>query len=99
MLGDKFQDILSTKYKTQKYADKVAPVAKGSDSWQGKSNPKKKFKGAATSSSPTKNPASKGHSQSSKGGQDKQSFRGKGRGRGGSAGRGRGANFPSKKSD
>jgi hypothetical protein len=98
MLGDKFQDILSTKYKTQKYADKVAPVAKRSATWQSKSNPKKKFKGAPTSSS-TKNPTSKGHSQSSKGGQDKQSFRGRGRGRGGSAGRGRGANFPTKKSD
>jgi hypothetical protein len=99
MLGDKFQDILSTKYTTQKYADKVAPVAKRSATWQNKSNPKKKFKGAASSSSSTKNPTSKGHSLSSKGGQDKQFFRGKGRGRGGSAGRGRGSNFPAKKSD
>lgn len=98
MLGEKFQDILSTKYKTQKYADKVAPVAKRTAPWQNKSNPKKKFKGTSSSSS-TKNPTSKGQSLGFKRGQDRQSFRGRGRGRGGSAGKGRGSNFPAKKSD
>ena len=77
LLGDKFKDLMTAKYKTIKYADKVSPdFRKRKPSFASGASASKKAKSSFVP-----------HSSSSK----DQSFRGRGKGRG-SKGRGRGFN-------
>ena len=86
LLGDQFKELLSSKYKDRKYADKVAPV-KRSAPFPSK-QPAKKARGSSSSSGSSFKKKKSG--VSSPRGRNNQPFRGRG-GRGGKSGRGRGA--------
>ena len=86
LLGDQFKELLSSKYKDRKYADKVAPV-KRSAPFPSK-QPAKKARGSSSSSGSSFKKKKSG--VSSLRGRNNQPFRGRG-GRGGKSGRGRGA--------